>query len=203
MKNLFLFIISFFFFNLYSQSNKKIYLNTLNDSLIESIITQGKCLFKKSDCIKSNIDDYFIIPNFLVQSKIPLHELRFSSKDSILSNLYTIRKSTKKLLVNFGWTVIGKNNMNFADSDWKRFYCYNKFEYSFEYLKFVNDHLGLINVKYVFGISGVDAFLEFIVSKNEEVFIYYSKDKKWMTLSEFDDFYKSGEIEKFDDNQFK
>jgi hypothetical protein len=203
MKRLFLSISFFCVVNLFSQSNKKIYLNTLNDSLIESIIKQGKCLFKKSDCIKSNIDDYFIIPDFLVQSKIPLQELKFSSKDSLLSNLYTVRKSTKKLLVNFGWTVIDKNNMNFADSDWKRFYCYNKFEYSFEYLKFVNDHLGLINVKYTFGISGVDGFLEFIVAKNEQVFIYYSKDKKWMNLSQFDDFYRSGKIKKFDNDPFK
>jgi hypothetical protein len=203
MKRLFLSISFFCVVNLFSQSDKKIYLNTLNDSLMESIIKQGKCLFKKSDCIKSNIDDYFIIPDFLVQSKIPLQELKFSSKDSLLSNLYTVRKSTKKLLVNFGWTVIDKNNMNFADSDWKRFYCYNKFEYSFEYLKFVNDHLGLINVKYTFGISGVDGFLEFIVAKNEQVFIYYSKDKKWMNLSQFDDFYRSGKIKKFDNDPFK
>jgi hypothetical protein len=203
MKRLFLSISFFCVVNLFSQSDKKIYLNTLNDSLMESIIKQGKCLFKKSDCIKSNIDDYFIIPDFLVQSKIPLQELKFSSKDSLLSNLYTVRKSTKKLLVNFGWTVIDKNNMNFADSDWKRFYCYNKFEYLFEYLKFVNDHLGLINVKYTFGISGVDGFLEFIVTKNEQVYIYYSKDKKWMNLSQFDDFYRSGKIKKFDNDPFK
>ena len=205
MKRLFLSISFFCFINLFSQSNKKIYLNTLNDSLMESVIKQGKCLFKKSDCIKSSIDDYFIIPDFLVQSKIPLQELKFLSKDSLLSNLYTVRKSTKKLLSNFGWTVIDKNNMNSADSDWKRFYCYNKPnpEYLYDYLKSVNDHLGLINVKYTFGISGVDSFLKFIINKDNQIFIYYSKDKKWMTLSEFDDFYKSGKIEKFDDNPFK
>lgn len=203
MKHLFLSISFFCFINLFSQSNKKIYLNTLNDSLMESIIKQGKCLFKKSDCIKSNIDDYFIIPDFLAQSKIPLQELKFSSKDSLLSNLYIIRKSTKKLLVNFGWNVIDKNNMNSADSDWKRFYCYDKSEYLYDYLKSVNDNLGLINVKYVFGISGVDAFLKFIIHKNNQIFIFYSKDKKLMTLSEFNDFYKSGKIKKFDDNPFK
>ncbi len=205
MKRLFLSITFLCVINLFSQSNKKIYLNTLNDSLMESIIKQGKCLFKKSDCIKSDIDNYYVVPNFIVTSKIPLQELKFSSKDSLLSNFYVVRKSARKFLVNFYWTVIDKSNMNSADSDWKRFYCYNKPnpEYLYDYLKSANEHLGLNNVKYVFTISGTWGPIEFIVSKNEQVFIYYNKNKKWMTLSEFDDFYKSGKIEKFDNNPFK
>jgi hypothetical protein len=170
---------------------------------MESIIKQGKCLFEKSDCIKSNIDDYFIIPDFLAQSKIPLQELKFSSQDSLLSNLYIIRKSTRKLLVNFGWNVVNKESLHSASSDWKHFYCYDKQDYLFDYLKSIKENLGLNKVKYVFGISGVDGFLEFIVNNDNEIFVNYSRNKKWMTLSEFNDFYQSGKIQKFDDDPFK
>lgn len=186
---------------IFSQQKDTLFLSNINILDIHSLNEQGLKLFKKSDCVKKN-EEYFSIPEFLVKTKVPLQNLKFDKRDTLLSALFVSRKSTKNFLNEIRWSVFLKRNTCVqSSSDFKMFHCYNvdsRFVDIREY-----DRFKIKDILYLFHLYNVDLSFSFIVTDDKDVFVHLDRSRKVITLEEFNMLYENGEIKRFTDNPFK
>ena len=201
MKVRFLLILVFTTTICVSQVKKQIFLENLDVELLTEINEQGKRLFSKSDCFHKN-EEYIVIPEFIVNSVDLLSELNFINEDSLLTKFYFERKSKKKFLNQIRWNVLLRRNpCVLSSSDFKKFYCFVGWNIQTHIHKF--EELKLADILYTFYIVGVDLSFNFIVDKNNHIYIYDNKKETFFTLSEFNQLYEKGEIKRFSDNPFE
>lgn len=189
----FVFFCIFFQFTL-CLAQKKIFLTELNNEFLTDLNIQGLCNFKKSPFYEEKeMSELYVYPSFMVTVNGEFDEIDFKLEEDILNKLFfekkSIKKSTKKLLIDVSWNLINLRDSIVYSSDFKQYYKYRlnekkHFFYGNQFI-FPIKKIGLKNIKFSFSLYNFDAFIVFYVTKNNTILILDQRIEKWMTLEEF------------------